>query len=106
MLRAAGMGNIEMSRTAEGFVVKVQEPIIPATETKIHDHFLTGVIAGATGYLLRDQLLGREGALRGQRVGVRSAGGTGKKSHEDDLVSRAENDPIGRASAFSLCLVK
>jgi hypothetical protein len=52
MLRAAGMGVIEMSRTVDGFVVKVQEPIIQATETKIHDHFLTGVIAGAAGRLL------------------------------------------------------
>jgi hypothetical protein len=51
MLRAAGMGRAEMSKTEDGFIVKVQEPIIPATETKIHDHFLTGVIAGATGHL-------------------------------------------------------
>jgi len=51
MLRAAGMGKAEMSKTEDGFIVKVQEPIIPATETKIHDHFLTGVIAGATGHL-------------------------------------------------------
>jgi hypothetical protein len=51
MLRAAGMGKLEMSKTRDGFIVKVREPIIPATETKIHDHFLTGVIAGATGHL-------------------------------------------------------
>jgi len=51
MLRAAGMGKAEMSKTEDGFVVKVREPIIAATETKIHDHFLTGVIAGATGHL-------------------------------------------------------
>lgn len=51
MLRAAGMGIIEMRTTVDGFVVKVREPIIPATETKIHDHFLTGVIAGAVGHL-------------------------------------------------------
>jgi hypothetical protein len=51
MLQAAGMGVTEMSRTVEGFVVKVSQPIIPATETKIYDHFLTGVIAGALGYL-------------------------------------------------------
>jgi hypothetical protein len=51
MLRAAGMGKLEMSKTQDGFIVKVREPIIPATETKIHDHFLTGVIAGATGHL-------------------------------------------------------
>jgi len=51
MLRAAGMGIAELSKTEDGFVVKVREPIIPATETKIHDHFLTGVIAGATGHL-------------------------------------------------------
>jgi len=51
MLRAAGMGITEMRTTVDGFVVKVREPIIPATETKIHDHFLTGVIAGAVGHL-------------------------------------------------------
>jgi hypothetical protein len=51
MLRAAGLGITEMSKTAEGFSVKVREPIIRATETKIHDHFLTGVIAGAAGHL-------------------------------------------------------
>ncbi len=51
MLRAAGMGRVEMSKTEHGFSVRVLEPIVPATETKIHDHFLTGVIAGATGHL-------------------------------------------------------
>ena len=51
MLRAAGMGIVEMSRTPDGYLVKVKQPIIPATETKIHDHFLTGVIAGAVGRL-------------------------------------------------------
>jgi len=51
MLRAAGLGKAEVSKTGDGFTVKVREPIIPATETKIHDHFLTGVIAGATGHL-------------------------------------------------------
>ncbi len=52
MLRATGLGITEMTRTTDGFAVKVKEPIIPATETKIHDHFLTGVIAGAAGHLL------------------------------------------------------
>lgn len=51
MLRAAGMGVVQMSTTVDGFLVKVEQPIIQATETKIHDHFLTGVIAGATGHL-------------------------------------------------------
>jgi len=52
MLRAAGLGITEMTPTRDGFVVKVKDPIVPATETKIHDHFLTGVIAGAAGHLL------------------------------------------------------
>lgn len=52
MLRATGLGITEITRTAEGFAVKVTEPIIPATETKIHDRFLTGVVAGAVGHLL------------------------------------------------------
>jgi hypothetical protein len=51
MLRAAGLGKAEVGKTEDGFIVKVREPIIPATETKIHDHFLTGLIAGATGHL-------------------------------------------------------
>jgi len=51
LLRAAGMGITEMRTTFDGFVVKVRDPIIPATETKFHDHFLTGVIAGAVGHL-------------------------------------------------------
>jgi len=51
MLRAAGLGKAEVGKTEDGFSVKVREPIIPATETKIHDHFLTGLIAGATGHL-------------------------------------------------------
>jgi hypothetical protein len=51
MLRALGMGDAKMSKTEDGFIVKVREPIVQATETKIHDHFLTGVIAGATGHL-------------------------------------------------------
>jgi hypothetical protein len=51
MLRAAGLGLTEVSKTADGLAVRVREPIIRATETKIHDHFLTGVIAGAAGRL-------------------------------------------------------
>lgn len=51
MLRAAGMGISEMTRTPEGFLVKVRDPIVSPTETKIPDHFLTGVIAGAAGQL-------------------------------------------------------
>jgi hypothetical protein len=51
MLRAAGMGITDVRPTVSGFSVSVKEPLVPSTETKIHDHFLTGVIAGAVGYL-------------------------------------------------------
>jgi len=51
MLLTMGLGEAEMVRTAEGFLVKVREPIISAKETKFYDHFLTGVIAGAAGLL-------------------------------------------------------
>ncbi len=52
MLRAVGMGVTEMNATTDGFLVKVTQPVIPATETKFHDRFLAGLIAGAAGRLM------------------------------------------------------
>jgi hypothetical protein len=57
MLRATGMGVVEISATLDGFLVKVEQPVIQATETKIYDHFLTGVISGAAGRLFATRYL-------------------------------------------------
>lgn len=51
MLRAAGMGVVEIRATLDGFLVRVKQPVILPTETKIYDHFLTGVVSGAAGRL-------------------------------------------------------
>ena len=69
LLKAAGLGITEMTRTAYGFVVKVKEPIIAPTETKIPDHFLTGVIAGATGRLLATSFTVEKVAFDGDELG-------------------------------------
>ena len=92
MLRVKGMGVTEISRKVDGFVVKVREPMIPATETKIHDHFLTGVIAGALGYLFATsysvEKVRFEGNELGFTLGRRQAVGVA----EEPLLPRAETN--------------
>lgn len=51
MLRAAGLGVVEVGVSAEGYSVRIKDPVVTASETKIHDHFLAGVVAGAIGGL-------------------------------------------------------
>jgi hypothetical protein len=90
MLRAAGMGIIEMSRTVDGFVVKVREPIIPAAETKIHDHFLTGVISGAVGYLFATSYSVEKVRFEGSELGFTLGRRHVEDAASDQRVTRAE----------------
>ncbi len=69
MLRASGLGITQMCRTAEGFTVSVKQPIIQATETRFHDHFLTGVIAGAAGQLFATSYSVAEVRFEGDELG-------------------------------------
>ena len=91
MLQAAGMGVTEMSRTADGFVVKVREPIIPATETKIHDHFLTGVIAGAAARLFATSYSVEKVRFEGNELGFTLARRYAEGLPREPLLTRAES---------------
>jgi len=91
MLRAAGMGIAELSKTEEGFIVKVREPIIPATETKIHDHFLTGVIAGATGHLFATSYSVEKVRFEGNELGFVLSGRRAEALTREQRIKRAES---------------
>ncbi len=89
MLRAAGMGITEMRRTTDGFVVKVREPIISATETRIHDHFLTGVVAGATGRLMATSYTVEKVRFEGDELGFVLGGKATESVPQEARLSRA-----------------
>jgi hypothetical protein len=91
MLRAAGMGVTEMSRTVDGFAVKVREPIIQATETKIHDHFLTGVIAGAAGRLFATSYSVEKVRFEGAELGFTLGRKHVEQPAPESFLSRAES---------------
>ncbi len=89
MLQAAGMGITELKMNADGFDVKVREPIIPATETKIHDHFLTGVIAGATGRIFATSYSVENVSFQGNELGFTLSRRRPEVVWHDPLVSKA-----------------
>lgn len=91
MLRAAGMGVTEMSRTPDGFAVKVREPIIQATETKIYDHFLTGVIAGAAGRLFATSYSVEKVSFEGADLGFTLGRKQTEQRAPEAFLSRAES---------------
>jgi len=90
MLRAAGLGVTEMSGTVDGFVVKVREPIIQATETKIHDHFLTGVVAGAVGHLFATSYSVEKVRFEGAELGFTLGRRQTERLAPEARLSRAE----------------
>jgi len=92
MLRAAGMGIAQMDKTQDGFVVKVREPIIPATETKIHDHFLTGVIAGASGHLFATSYSVEKVRFEGSELEFVLAGRRAEALTREQRVKRSESN--------------
>jgi len=91
MLRAAGMGRVEMSKTEHGFSVRVLEPIVPATETKIHDHFLTGVIAGAAGHLFAASYSVDKVRFEGNELEFVLGGRRAEALTKEQRVKKAEN---------------
>jgi hypothetical protein len=94
MLRASGLGMTEMSRTADGFTVSVKQPIIQATETKFHDHFLTGVIAGAAGYLFATSYSVAKVRFEGDELGF-TLGRRRAEVSEEPSLPRAEGTRQG-----------
>jgi hypothetical protein len=91
MLRAAGMGIAEMSKTEDGFAVQVREPIIPATETNVHDHFLTGVVAGATGHLFATSYSVEKVRFEGNELGFILSGRRAEALTKEQRVKRSES---------------
>jgi len=90
MLRATGMGVTEMETTVDGFVVRVREPIIKATETKIYDHFLTGVIAGAAGRLFATSYSVEKVRFEGAELGFTLGRKHAEKKSPDAFLASAE----------------
>jgi predicted amino acid-binding ACT domain protein len=90
MLRAAGLGITEMRRNHDGFDVNVREPITQATETRIHDHFLTGVIAGATGHLFATSYSVENVRFQGNELGFFLGGRRLEAEANDQQVQSVE----------------